>query len=192
MAHGGSGLRAFKDEGCPVESDWALGFGAILSAFLEAQIERAGFLGYDLITTVPTTAPVIERALRRAAVEGWWTPPGVTQVAEIAGGHMRQRDRSARERVEVDVAKWSVDHSVLNGAMTVLILDDMLTTGGSVFSFGAALGRAGVSFVDAIVMMRNVGQNDASWVRPRLLEAVARGQAWTPAVQKRDLFRRHG
>lgn len=187
----GRALREFKADGCPVGSRWALAFGAILSAFLEHQLPRTGRGGrYDRVTTLPTSAPVIARALERANQEGWWVPSPMTQVATVAPGYARQRDRHPSQRGQVELDKWLIDAVALDDAVDVLVLDDMITSRGSLFSFAAALKGRGVSFVDAVVMLRNVGQRDAPWVRRRLEEAVDRGIEWSPAVQKRDVLRR--
>ncbi|MES1170816.1 MAG: hypothetical protein ABUL56_00455, partial [Actinomycetota bacterium] len=81
----GAGLRTFKSEECPTTSKWAAGFGAVLSAYLEHELTQRAWPTYDLIVPVPTTAPVIERSLIRAATEGWWVPP-LSSVARIADG----------------------------------------------------------------------------------------------------------
>lgn len=186
----GRGLREFKDaDRCSARSHWALGFGAILSSFLEAQMPRLGRGRYDRIVTVPTSSPVVERSLRRAAREGWWSP-SVVSVASVARGFERQRRRNAAQRQTVDPAKWAVDEEALNGAIEVLVVDDMLTTGASLFSFAHALRRSGVAFVDAVVVARNVGQRDATWVRPVLERRVHQAGPWTPETSKSDVMRR--
>ena len=175
----GAGLRAFKSQGCPTTSKWAAGFGAVLSACLEYELTQRARPTYDLIVPVPTTAPVIERSFVRAAAEGWWVPP-LSSVAKIVDGFSRQRERASAERPNVPLSKWVIDRPAVGNAMSVLILDDMLTTGGSLFSFAKALRGEGVAFVDAVVIARNVGHDDAQWIEPLLRDRVARGVACLP------------
>jgi predicted amidophosphoribosyltransferase len=183
----GRGLRTLKDaDACSPQSTWALGFGAILSAFLEAQLPAFGRGGrYDRIVPLPTSSPVIGRSLERAHAEGWFVPPLATAGATIASGSRRQRDRNPSQRVEVDPRKWVFAEGALDGVVDVLVLDDMLTTGASVFSFAAALRRHGVSFVDVVVVARNVGQRDARWLRPMLEGRTHGWEPWTPEIARR-------
>lgn len=184
----GAGLREFKARGCALSSRWALGFGAVLSAYLEHQLPLTGRGRRDLIVTVPTTAPVIAAALARAGQEGWWTPD-VASVGGIAPGFERQRERDPKARSSVPVEKWLIDDAALNQAQEVVLLDDMMSSGGTIFSFAAALRRHGVAFVDAIVVARNVGHRDGDWILPLLRERVAAGQPWRPEDSMRDVIR---
>ena len=165
----------------------ARNLGAILSAYLEAQLADGRLVDpvrEGIVTTVPSSRPVIAAALRRAAQEGWWAPHLVT-VATTRPGHRRQRQRPDAKRMYI-CDKWDVDRAAVTG-LDVLVLDDIYTSGGSVHSLAHALRTAGAASVRAVVLARNVGAHGA-WVLPLLRAACDAGRSWTPAANKDDVL----
>ena len=164
--------------------------GATLSAYLEAQL-GGGRLGlsreFGVVTTVPSSAPVIAAALQRACVEGWWSCE-LAAVARARTGHPRQRQRPDAVRMHVR-DKWEVDGAAVNG-LDVLVLDDVYTSGGSVHSFAQALRNAGAASVRAIILARNLRGDHGAWVLPLLREHHNAGCRWTASANKYDVIGR--
>ena len=185
------GVRVLKDVlAARSDSVPARNIGAILSAYLEHHLggRRLGQLhGFGVVTTVPSSRPVIAGALRRAALEGWWSPE-VTVVATARPGHARQRQRPDAERMYVR-GRWEVDRAAVDG-LDVLVIDDIYTSGGSVQSLAGALRDAGARSVRAVVLARNVGAQDAAWVLSLLRRYHDRGWRWTPSVGAYDVLAR--
>jgi Phosphoribosyl transferase domain len=77
--------------------------------------------------------------------------------------------------------KWEVDRPAVDG-LDVLVIDDIYTSGGTVYSFAGALRDAGARSIRAVVLARNVGAQDAAWVLSLLLRHHDRGGRWTPSV----------
>jgi hypothetical protein len=162
--------------------------GAVLSAYLEHQLggRRLGVSGgFGVVAAVPSSRPVIAAALRRAAEEGWWSPE-LAVIARARPGHVRQRRRPDAVRMRVR-GKWEVDRAAVDG-MHVLVLDDIYTSGGSVHSLALALRNASAASVRAVVLARNVGQDDGEWVLPLLRLQHDAGRHWAPAVGKYDVI----
>jgi hypothetical protein len=136
----GTGIRDLKDTfNARSDNPIARNIGAVLSAYLEAQLggRRLGLpRDFGVVTTVPSSRPVVLAALHRAAEEGWWVPD-LAEVATVRPGHRRQRERAGGERLQVE-NKWEVDRLLVEGR-DVLVLDDILTSGGSIHSFAQAL-----------------------------------------------------
>lgn len=187
----GTGIRELKDTFQARPDNFiARSLGAVLSAYLEAQFgaQRLGLpWDFGLITTVPSSRPVVAAALRRAADEGWWVPQ-LADVADVRPGHQRQRERPGAERPYVE-DKWEVDRAAVEGR-DVLALDDIYTSGGSIHSFAQALRRAGANSVRAVILARNIGNENAGWVQPLLQARHDAGAVWTPATNKYDVLRR--
>ena len=179
-------IRGLKDTfHARSDNHLARNIGAFLSAYLEAQSAGGRLLDSvreAIVTTVPSSRPVIAAALRRAAQEGWWAPPLVT-VATTRPGHRRQRERPDAERRYIR-DKWDVDRAALT-SLDILVLDDIYTSGGSVHSFAYALRAAGARSVRAVVLARSLGA-DGAWVLPLLRAACDAGRAWEPATTKYD------
>ena len=184
----GEGLRVFKDErAASAEDELALRFGAVLSLYLEHQMPRiAPAGGFGMVVAAPSSKPVIVNSLERAAAEGWWVPQLITGVVVAKRGSLRQRLRSGKDRREVK-DKWEVDDGRVTG-QHVLLLDDFVTTGGTIHSLARTLGAAGTESVTAVVLARNLGDEDGEWVRPGLERAVAEGHVWTHHQNKRDVI----
>lgn len=184
----GGGLRLFKDRyKARVETRFALGFGAVLSAWLEAHVPtlRLGLpWSFGLITVVPSSKPAVVSALRRARAEGWWVPE-IREVAVAREGVPRQRERAGSERLWV-ADKWEVDGAAVLD-QEVLVLDDLYTTGGSMHSLAVALRQHGARSVRGVVLARNIG-SDGDWALPLLAERHAAGVRWHPARNKYDLL----
>jgi hypothetical protein len=187
----GTGIRQLKDEfGARPDNFIARNIGAVLSAYLEAQLggRRLGLpWDFGVVTTVPSSRPVVASALQRAGEEGWWVPQ-LTDVATVRAGHQRQRERPGAERIWVE-DKWEVDRAAVDGR-DVLVLDDIYTSGGSIHSFAQALRQAGANSVRAVILARNIGADDGSWVLPLLRERHDAGAVWTPQTNKCDVIRR--
>jgi hypothetical protein len=183
----GKGLRKFKDRHkANPQHKLALRFGAVLSLFLEHQEPRlAPAAGFGIVMTVPSSKPVVLSSLERAMDEGWWTPALTFDIAESKEGFPRQRERVGKDRAVVE-DKWLVDQDRVRGE-DVLLLDDFVTSGGSIHSLAQALRSAGAASVTAVVLARNVGE-DGEWIRPQLEKAVAEGHVWTPHQNKRDVL----
>ena len=183
------GVRVLKDVlAARSDSVLARNIGAILSAYLEHHLggRRLGLShGFGVVTTVPSSRPVIAGALRRATLEGWWSTE-LTVVATARPGHARQRRRPDAERMHVR-GKWEVDRAAVDG-LDVLVIDDIYTSGGSVYSFAGALRDAGARSVRAVVLARNVGAKDAAWVLSLLRRYHDRGLRWTPSVGAYDIL----
>lgn len=183
----GAGLRDWKDRhDARPNTRHALGFGAVLSAYLEAQLATRGLgtpWGFGVIAAVPSSKPAVAGALARARTEGWWAPE-LVGVAVAREGVPRQRERPGGERLRVE-NKWLVDAAAV-ADQDVLLLDDLYTSGGSVHSLALALRRAGAHSVRAVVLARNVGADDADWILPLLRERRADGARWHPAQRKRE------
>ena len=83
------GVRVLKDVlAARSDSVLARNIGAILSAYLEHHLggRRLGLShGFGVVTTVPSSRPVIAGALRRATLEGWWSTE-LTVVATARRG----------------------------------------------------------------------------------------------------------
>jgi adenine/guanine phosphoribosyltransferase-like PRPP-binding protein len=83
--------------------------------------------------------------------------------------------------------KWLVEHKQVYD-QTVLVLDDFSTTGNTLHSFAQALIRAGAHKVLAVSLVRNLGDNDATWILPLLEADHAAGRLWSPTENKRDVL----
>lgn len=159
----------------------------MLSLFLEHQLARiAPASGFDLIVPVPSSAPTIVSSLARAEREGWWVPRLATDVARADPRYPRQREREGRERPVVE-GKWTVEDCRWLEP-TVLLLDDLVTTGGTLHSLARAFRDAGARRVTAVVIARNVGK-DGEWIQPLLRKEVAGGRPWTANENKHDVMR---
>jgi hypothetical protein len=183
-----AGVRDLKDKfGARTDNRLACGVGAVLSAYLEVQLGggRLGVRRFDVVTAVPSSRPVVAAALRRAADEGWWSCE-FDRVATARPGHDRQRERPYRLRPYVS-DKWRVDAAAVGG-MDVLVLDDVYTTGGSVHSFAYALRRAGAASVCAVVLARNLWEDDGAWARAHLRASRDARHRWTPSTNKYDVI----
>ncbi len=184
----GRGLREFKDRyHARVDSRFAFGFGAVLSAWLEEQVptRRLGLpWDFGVITVVPSSKPAVVSALARAQREGWWVPE-LREVAVAREGAARQRERPGGERLRVE-GKWEVDHAAVL-EQDVLVLDDLYTTGGSMHSLAVALRRGGAHSVRGVVLARNIG-SEGEWALPLLAERHADGVRWHPGHSKRELL----
>ena len=68
------------------DSHLARDLGAFLSAYLEGQLQRGrlGLPAFGIVTTVPSSRPVVAAALGRARDEGWWSCE-LAAVARAAG-----------------------------------------------------------------------------------------------------------
>ena len=185
----GTAIRQLKDDfGARPDNFIARNIGAVLSAFLEAQLggRRLG-RDFGVVTTVPSSRPVLASALQRAGEEGWWVPQ-LTGVATVRPGHQRQRERPGAERIWVE-DKWEVDRASVDGK-DALVLDDIYTSGGSIHSFAQALRQAGANSVRAVVLARNIGADNGVWVLPLLRGRHDAGAVWTPETNKYDVIRR--
>jgi hypothetical protein len=185
----GKGLRIFKDKkGARPGHKLALRFGAVLSLYLEHQMPRlAPIDGFTMVIAAPSSKPVIANSLKRAAAEGWWTPQLSTGVIGAKEGSPRQRQRSGKDRRDVR-DKWVVDEERVLG-QRILLLDDFVTTGGTIHSLAHALRVADAESVTAVVLARNLGDEDGEWVLPELEAAVAEGRVWTHHQNKRDVIK---
>ena len=187
----GTGIRQLKDDFQARPDNFiARNIGAVLSAYLEAQLagRRLGLpWDFAVVTTVPSSRPVVAAALQRAGDERWWVPE-LSDVATVRAGHQRQRERPGAERMYVE-DKWEVHRAAVDGR-DVLVLDDIYTSGGSIHSFAQALRQAGANSVRAIILARNIGADNGVWVLPLLQARHDAGQVWTPATNKYDVLRR--
>lgn len=142
-----------------------------LSAYFEAHHDR--LLSADpVVTLVPTGAPVIEAAFNLAQQRGWLSVACVRTGTKV--GDWRQHDRHEH----LTPAHWKVDDSLVAGRR-VLLLDDFLMSGQSVFSYAAALRAAGATHVQAVVVERIVRSDyyaTLAWLRPY------RDVLWEPSV----------
>jgi hypothetical protein len=179
-------LRAWKNWGTPVLCDgdvWELATGArnsifsaaVLSAYLEAHRRRLTAAG-ELLVTVPSRHKVISAALEAARHQQWYAPDVVTG-GEPPLEATPQRHATSGARAKVGSESWPVAEE-LRGR-DVVLLDDVLTTGATLFGYAAALRRAGVPRVRAVVLERIVSGNVYS-------EALAarrreRTMQWHPA-----------
>jgi predicted amidophosphoribosyltransferase len=181
-------VRDLKDRFRARPDAWlARDIGAILSAYLEVQLQggRLGPGEFGIVTTVPSSRPVIRAALRRAGQEGWWSCELAT-VARARPGHRRQRERPDLLRPYV-CGKWDVDRAAVSG-LDVLVLDDIYTSGGSVQSLAHALRNAGAASVRGVVLARNLGVADTGWILSLLRARHDAGQPWTAATNKHDVI----
>jgi Phosphoribosyl transferase domain len=187
----GTGIRELKDDlHARPDNFIARSIGAVLSAYLEAQLggRRLGLpWDFGVVTTVPSSRPVVAAALRRAAQEGWWVPE-LTDAATVRPGHQRQRERPGAERIYVE-DKWDVDRAAVDGR-DVLVLDDIYTSGGSIHSFARALRQSGANSVRAVILARNIGADNGEWVLPLLRDRHDAGAVWRPTTNKYDVLRR--
>jgi predicted amidophosphoribosyltransferase len=186
----GSAIRRFKDDyGADPDNDRAASFGAILSSFLESQLQRICITtpAQWRVVPVPSSKPTVASALERAEREGWWVPRLTTEIVRAREDAQRQRERPGKERMVVE-DKWEVDAAQLESSPPVLLLDDIYTTGGSLHSLAAELKRAGARSVKAVVLERNIG-SDGEWIKPLLQAEARQGRVWTPDENKRDLIR---
>lgn len=186
----GSAIRRFKDDhGADPDDDRAASFGAVLSAFLERQLERICLITPPQwrIVPVPSSKPLVLSSLTRAEREGWWVPTLTTDLVVAREGVVRQRERPGKERMIVE-DKWEVDLKAMEFGPPILLLDDIYTTGGSLHSLAAALKQAGARTVKAVVLERNVG-DDGGWIELLLKQEVANGRVWAPDQNKRDVIR---
>jgi hypothetical protein len=126
-------------------------------------------------------------AIEAAGARGWPVPE-VTDVASAAAGFPRQRGRDRNDRLVME-GKWLVEQELVFDK-DLLVLDDVMTTGASLFSFGRALRDAGANSVTAVVLARNLGRNDGEWILPLLAAEHAAGRVWTPAENKHDILSR--
>jgi hypothetical protein len=183
----GSGLRDWKDIlGTRPKSATAPWFAAIWSAFLERQIPRLEPRGgFSLVTTIPSQSPTVVAALQAAEARGWWVPEP-TIVASADPDFPRQRSREGKDRPVIE-GKWRVDPERVHDK-DLLVLDDLMTSGGTLFSFAAALRQAGANSVTAVILARNLGRDDGEWILPLLKAEHDAGRAWTPDENKHDIL----
>jgi len=171
----GTAIRDFKDvNDASASVPTALYFGALLSLWLDEHIDTV-VPEPRVVTSVPSSRPVIASALERAATEGWWVPD-LVQVATRSPTATHQRTRR-EERWKVASDSWIVDSHAVAG-LHVLVLDDICTSGGSLHSFARALLDHGALSVTGVVMARNLGDNDGVWARPLLDAQHEAGQPW--------------
>ena len=152
-------VREWKDRwGCGVgwgrADELATSVAAPLSAYLEEHADVLGTKDPDtLITWVPTSRPVIEQALGVAKSHGWYAPSGEAS-GDRSEGSGSQRYRPAATRLERDEKDWWVDSDVV-GDRAVVMLDDVFTSGASMYSYAAALLDAGAEEVRAVALIRH-------------------------------------
>ncbi len=183
----GTGIREFKDlHGADPLHPLAERLGAVISAFLEHQAGRFFLSADPMLIPVPSSAPAIRAALERAGREGWWTPSLTSDAVAVNPSIPRQRDRDPGERATIE-GKWLVDEDRLLG-QHIVILDDMTTTGATFHSLARALRAVGAEAVKGVVLARNVGVGDETWLRALLDDAVDGGRTWTPHESKMDII----
>jgi predicted amidophosphoribosyltransferase len=162
--------------------------GAVLWRFLDGHegcVAGAAAADYfPIVTTVPSGDPSRERnhPLR-------WI---VSEV--VAPTRERHEQLLSRTEAEVDPHTFDADkfvaHRALNGE-SVLLIDDMWTTGANAQSAAAALRAAGAGPIGAVVIGRHVNRG---WhENDRRLRAVSRPYDWgqcaicAPGVERREL-----
>lgn len=123
-----------------------------LSSYLEAQAPRL-LAESPVITVVSTNASLIACALRIASQRGWFAPNVVR--TGLKRSDWSQRDARQEERLQRSAADWIVDEVSASGRVVVL-LDDIFVTGATMFSYAAALRRAGAIRVLAVAYERVV------------------------------------
>jgi adenine/guanine phosphoribosyltransferase-like PRPP-binding protein len=98
----------------------------------------------------------------------------------------RQRSREGKDRPVIE-GKWRVDPERVHD-QDLLVLDDLMTSGGTLFSFAAALRQAGANRVTAVILARNLGRDDGEWILPLLKAEHDAGRVWTPDENKHDIL----
>ena len=144
-------------------------YAAMLSAYFEAHAHR--LLGDDVTVVVaPTSVPVVSRALRLAARQGWFAFD-VRNVATRVRGR-RQREASQAERLKRDPSDYLMTRSITG---RVVLVDDVYVSGATMHSFARALLDAGAREVRGVALLRS-----ATW---HAADAVVRdGAAWSPGA----------
>jgi predicted amidophosphoribosyltransferase len=181
-----SSLRVWKRHGTPV---WRTGdalevatgasssliYAAVLSAYLDAQRHRLTAAD-EVLLTVPSRHSVVIAAMETARHHEWYAPEVVSSGAQPSDARP-QRHATAAARAEVGSEFWPVPDE-LRGR-DVVLLDDVLTTGATLFGYAAALRSAGVVRVRAVVLERIVSGN----VYAQALDAQRREGTmnWHPA-----------
>lgn len=146
-------LVAYKRLSGEVGRRLQMGLAAVLWRFLEGHercaARSSGVLGFDIVTTVPSSVP------NRG--DGH---PLLTIAGELCGC-TRDRHRRLLKRSEIATPEHVFDPtkfdalSQLNGE-SVLLIDDTWTTGANAQSAAAALKRAGAGAVAAVVIGRHL------------------------------------
>jgi ComF family protein len=146
-------IAQFKFEGQP---GWALAFGTLMRSapWFEPAIEQAA-----VVLPMPLApARLAERGFNQAQLLAQQLAPGKTRSDLVL--RMRQTppqaalDRQARlANVRGAFAVEPLLASQLRGLRVVLV-DDVMTSGASVFAAAAALRQAGVAHITALVMAR--------------------------------------
>jgi hypothetical protein len=133
--------------------EWVLSrVGAALSAYTEHRRER--LLDHDtVVTCVSTRAQLIADAFEYAAASGWYAL--TVQPSGEKSGDWSNRDRNQADRLARRATDWRVNRNTVTGRR-VLLFDDMMVTGGTVFSYASALRAAGALEVRAVVFERCV------------------------------------
>jgi predicted amidophosphoribosyltransferase len=103
---------------------------------------------------VPSSKDVIAQALARAQIDAWFAP-GAVRTGEAVEGQLRQRQLSGDARRLREAASWIVGRKAAGHSM--LLIDDVYTSGASMHSFAAALREAGASQVVGLALIRSIG-----------------------------------
>lgn len=151
--------------------------GAPLSAYLEAHAARL-LAGGPLITAVPSRAPLIATTMALARRHGWFAcdvPVSGTKRGEWAQ-HTAQDQAERRSRTERD---WVVDPTGVRGR-DIVLLDDVFVTGTSLFSYAAALKRAGAKTIRAIAIARHVSLGYPHYRDALIIARRTHDLTWTP------------
>ena len=125
-------------------------FAAALSSYLEAHRHRLVDRG-ALMVAAPTRNPVVANALQLARDSGWFSPPLIT-VSCLADEAIGQRFSSKEARGLVGSENWAVPEGI--SGQDIVLLDDILTTGATLFGYAAALRKAGALTVRGVVIER--------------------------------------
>ena len=151
---------------------------APLSAYLEAHAARL-LCGRPVITAVPSRAPLIATSMAAARRLGWFACD--VDASGIKRGewaqHTAQDQAERRSRTEHD---WDVDPAGVRGR-DIVLLDDVFVTGTSLFSYAAALKRAGAKSIRAIAIARHISLGYTHYTDALIIARRTHDLTWTPA-----------
>jgi hypothetical protein len=158
--------------------DWLGGIGARLSAYLKAHARRL-LDGEPIVTSIPSRAPLVACALDTVAARDRLSAR-IERTGDKNGSWLQHKMAGQGARLARTTADWRVDGCAVSGRHVVLI-DDVLVTGASMFSYAAALKSAGARDVRCVVIARHVRDTHSDYFDALRIVRRTRKWEWSPA-----------
>lgn len=156
-AFGGELARAIRRLKYGRQLALAVPLGALLGPLLQAAAERV-----EVVIPVPTTTAELQRRgfnqvaelVRGARRAGARLPPVERAVLRKRGGRQPQASLSLSERRRLSSTAFRVAHQRRISGRSLLLVDDVWTTGATARAASMALLRAGAARVEVVTLAR--------------------------------------